>query len=117
MDNIFTVATTTLGLGAGGGAGFFFVRWLFEFLGGRMDKRADRIDAGTDKLISLMQAEMKRLSERVDGLEEDLRDCKRRHAESDAEVMRLKAILQGYGEAREKAQLIVSSEKGKKTCD
>lgn len=118
MDSLIALATTTLGLGAGGGVGFFFVKWLFEFFGGRMDKRADRLDAGTDKLIAQLQGQVEALLERekqhvarLEKVEDELAECKRRHAESDAEVMRLKAILQGRGEMRERAAVIVAAEK------
>lgn len=118
METAIALATTTFGLGAGGGIGFFFVKWLFEYLGGRMDKRADRLDAGTDKLIGLLQDQVAsliergaRLEARLEKVEGDLAECKARHAESDAEVMRLKAIMQGRGELRERAATIVAAEK------
>lgn len=118
METTLSLATTTFGLGAGGGIGFFFVKWLFEWFGGRMDKRADRLDAGTDKLIGLLQDQVAsliergaRLEARLEKVEGDLAECKKRHAESDAEVMRLKAIMQGRGELRERAATIVAAEK------
>ena len=117
VDSIVNLTATTFGLGLGGGAGFFFIKWLFEYLGGRMDKRADRIDAGTDKLIENLQKQVEDLlarekvrEVRLAKVEDDLADCKRRHAESDAEVMRLKAIMQGRGEVRDRVQSIVAAE-------
>ncbi|RIV79588.1 hypothetical protein [Pelagerythrobacter aerophilus] len=118
MDSLLALGTTTLGLGAGGGVGFFFVKWLFEFFGGRMDKQADRLDAGTNLLITQLQGQVtallereKHREERLRVVEDELAECKRRHAESDAEVHRLKAIMQGRGEMRERAAVIVAAEK------
>lgn len=118
VDSILNLTATTFGLGLGGGAGFFFIKWLFEYLGGRMDKRADRIDAGTDKLIENLQEQVEALlarekvrEVRLAKVEDELAECKRRHAESDAQVMRLEAILQGRGEVRDRAAAIVAAER------
>jgi hypothetical protein len=40
-----------------------------------------------------------------------LAECKRMHAESEADRMRLRAMLQGYGDARQVAQLKVAADK------
>ena len=83
-----------------------------------MDKRADRIDAGTDKLIKNLQEQVDALlerervrEERLAKVEDDLAECKRRHAESEAEVMRLKAVIQGRGEVRDRVATIVAAER------
>lgn len=118
MEEFLNLAGTATAITTGGGVGYFFVKWMFEYLGGRMDKKADRIDAGMDKLIARMEAQIdglvergKNLEERLAKVEGDLAECKSKHAESEAEVARLKAAMQGYGEAREKAQLILASER------
>lgn len=118
MEQFLNIAGTATAITTGGGVGYFFVKWLFEYLGGRMDKRADRIDAGMDKLITRMETQIEGLIERGKDLEErlarvegDLAECKSKHAESEAEVARLKAAMQGYGEARDKAQLIIAAER------
>ncbi|WP_221537798.1 hypothetical protein [Qipengyuania huizhouensis] len=118
MENFLNIAGTATAVTTGGGVGYFFVRWLFEYLGGRMDKKADRIDAGMDKLIARMETQIEGLiargadlEKRLEKVEGDLAECKHKHAESEAEVARLKAAMQGYGEAREKAQLILASER------
>jgi len=61
MAEALTLATSMGGFGAGAGLAFFAVRWLFEYLGGRMDKRADRLDEGNDKLIKLLQGQVEAL--------------------------------------------------------
>lgn len=97
------VATTTGGVGLG--LGFFFVRWLAVFLAGRWDRREAQIDAGTKLLIDQLTAQVTALGDRLRSVEDDLAECKKRHAESEAEQMRLKAMLQGYGDARQNAAL------------
>ncbi len=96
------------------------LRWVITLVAGRLDKREARLDVGTQRLIDGMEAQIEALTkrlmvvtERLDDVEDELRQCKTRHAESDAEVTRLKAMMQGYGDARDKAQLIVSAEKRK----
>lgn len=118
MESFLNIAGTATAVTTGGGVGYFFVRWLFEYLGGRMDKRADRIDAGMDKLLAHLQSQIdsereqrEKLEKRLAKVEGDLAECKHKHAESEAEVARLKAAMQGYGDAREKAQLILASER------
>lgn len=116
---------------AGGTFGLTFVavRWCANFIAGRLDRKEDRIDADMASLIE-------GLKERVDALtkserelraelsanreefrtyqretDEQLRDCRRKHSESEAEVMQLRAMLQGYGDARQLAQVNASADK------
>jgi uncharacterized protein YPO0396 len=70
----------------------------------------DRIDAGTQRLIQNLEKRLDAVTERLDQAEDDLAECKRLHAASDAEVMRLKATLQGYGDARQMLQIDRSTE-------
>ncbi len=104
-------------VGAGGGVGFFVIKWFVEWIGGRVDKKEEavergfeRLDAGTQQLISHLQSQMASVLERLDNAETALRDCQRKHAESEAEVARLKAIMQGSGEVREHVQRILAAE-------
>jgi chromosome segregation ATPase len=111
---------------AGGSAGGMFglvmvaVRWAANFVAGRLDKKEAQLDASTQLLIqhlrdqvAILVGDCRELREWRASAEKDLFECKQRHAESEAEVMRLKATMQGYGDARDKAQLIVSAEKRK----
>lgn len=98
-------------MGGSLGITLFFLKWAAEFFAGRADKQAERLDAGTSALIERLNAEVKRLSETTDVFRQRLDACERKHRESDAEVMRLKAMLQGFGEARDKASLIIAAEK------
>lgn len=121
---------TILAWGTGGlsvGVGLYTARmlgrgisWLFTFFTGRLDRKEAHLDESVRSLIEGLKAEIMRLTGEcrdLRGLVErhgkELAECRRKHAESEAEVMQLKAMMQGYGDAREKAQLIMAAEKRK----
>ena len=116
--------TLAYGGSAGMGLGFAFlvVRWFATFIGGRIDQKEAHLDNATRALMEGLRGEITRLADAEKELraefmsyrretDKQLRECERKHSQSEAEVARLKAIMQGYGEAREKAQLIVASER------
>src|SRR5690606_3128028 len=98
---------------AGGSFGLVFVavRWTANFIAGRMDKRQEHIDAATKELIDALRSDVVDLRTRVVSAEQQLRECQKQHGEARAEVMELRAMMKGLGDARQHAQLIVSSEK------
>ncbi len=98
-------------MGGGAGGGFLAVKWLIEWVAGRLDKREARIDAGTDKLIQALERQVGALSKRLEAVENSLADCQRKHAESEATVLRLQAILDGKGEIAQRAQAIVAADR------
>lgn len=107
-------------IGGSAGAGFMFIKWLLEFVAGRWDHKEAAIDAGMKQLLDRLEVRVneltqdgKDLREQLKVVEGELRECKRRHSESDAEVMRLKAMLQGYGDARQDAQLFIAADKAR----
>lgn len=119
MPYLATVANAA-GLGFGAGGAFFMVRWIAVFIAGRWDKREAHVDAGTDRLIHGLETQIESLTNRItslnqrlDHVETELSECKRLHAESEAERTRLHAMLQGLGDARQHAHLIIASEKAK----
>lgn len=89
LDNLASVT----GLGVSGGAGFFTVKWLFEYFGGRMDRRADALDQGTERLIAGLEKRLNAVTERLDKVERELADCQEKHAESEAKAARLEALI------------------------
>lgn len=97
--------------GAGAGAGFVMLKWFLDWLGGRMDKRADAYERATQRLMEGLERRVEGLTNRLERVESELAECQRKHAISDAEVMRLKALLQGYGDARQKVAVEDASEK------
>jgi len=100
------------GVGAGSGAGFFTLKWLIEWIGGRMDRRADALDKGTQRLIEGLESRLNAVTARLDKVEQELAECTKKHAESEAKSLRLEAMLQGAGDARQHAQLIIAADKG-----
>ncbi|WP_374413263.1 hypothetical protein [Novosphingobium colocasiae] len=121
-----------LGAGFAAGGGFASIKWLAEFVGGRLDKRAAALDGDTRFLFEGLKAQVTLLTERVVGAEADLKACraelalcterhakaeeevfdhKRRLSDAEAEIARLRALVQGMGDARQQAALIVAAEK------
>jgi len=118
MDgNWFTAAATYLpgGLGAGAGAAasFWFIRWLIEWFTGRFDKTTERLDGRMERLIDRLEREISNLTKRLEHVEVELEECKKLHAQERAARLGLEAMVQGRGDARQTAALIVASEKAK----
>ena len=119
MD-IGAVADTLPGLavtGGGIGGGFFLLKWVVYWASGRVDKREAAVEAGTARLdevtqrvITRLEAEVNNLIPRMTHAEKELEACRTQHAESRAEVARLKAIMQGWGEAKDHAQSILAAQ-------
>lgn len=97
--------------GFGLGTAFLFVRWAAHFIAGRIDAKEDRLDAGMGVLLAGLRDELDRVKKDCSEFRDALRKCEEKHAESAAEVMQLKAMLQGYGDARQIAQLKVAADK------
>jgi hypothetical protein len=97
--------------GLGMSIGFLVVRWGAHFIAGRIDKKEDRLDAGMTALLAGLREELDRVKKDCSEFRDALRKCEDKHAESAAEVMQLKAMLQGYGDARQIAQLQVAADK------
>lgn len=95
------------------GALFVAVRWCANFIFGRLDKKEAHIDAGTQRLFERLEKRLDAEITRGDRHELELRECQDRHSECEARVKQLEATFQGYGDAREKAALIVAAEKRK----
>lgn len=107
-----TVAASATG-GFGIGVGFFFVRWVAIFVSGRWDKKEAQLDAGTQRLIDRLETQVQSLLGHVARIDEELAECRRLHSESEALRLQAEALLQGSGDARQLAALIVASEKNK----
>jgi hypothetical protein len=92
MNWLESIASLT-GLGASTGFGFYMIKWLVEYFGGRMDKRTAALDAGTDRLMKLLEARVDELTKRVSTVERELAECQSKHAESEAKAARLEALI------------------------
>jgi chromosome segregation ATPase len=118
LDSALSVIPSWAAAGVGGGAGFYFVKWFFEWLGGRVDKReaaAEKVselnDATTRRLIEKLEARLDSLTTRLDHVEGELIQCRAQHATCEAELARLKGIIQGLGDAKQQAANIVAAER------
>ena len=74
--------------------------------------------AATKALFEQLQAEIERLTKRIErqderiaALEAEVRDCEHARAVAEAEVLRLRAINDVQGEARQRAQQVVAAER------
>lgn len=110
-----TEALTMLAYGGGTGVGIAvglqFMKWLLTFLAGRMDKREEHLDGVSSRLYERMEHQIENLTRRVEKAEQELQHCTEQHAEAKAEVMELRAMMQGYGDARQLATLQVAADK------
>ena len=111
LENIIETGASLIGFGAGGGVGFFAMKWFFEFVGGRLDRRTDALDEGTQRLIKGLQDRLESVEARLGRAEEDLRECREQHAVARAEQLRLEAVLQGKGEIADRAQAYIAAER------
>lgn len=126
-----------IGAGAAAGGSFGMIKWLAEFVSGRIDKRSQALDEDTRFLFEGLKGQVKLLTDRTVSNETELRQCKEdlalcneRHLESErelaevrreladsrAEVAKLTAIIQGIGDARQHAALIVAAESAERKC-
>jgi chromosome segregation ATPase len=111
MEGAISAIGSWAAAGSGAGAGFFIIKWLAEFVFGRFDKREAALDAGTDKLIKRLEERMASLTARLDRVEGELIECRAAHAQCEAELTKLRGLVQGLGDAKQHAQLIVSAER------
>ena len=109
--NWFDLGTVALATGAGAGGGFMLIKWFFETVLGRLDKRESRIDKATNELIDALSTQVKTLTERVTTVEKALQECKDEHSKSKAEVLQLRALLEARGEIRQRASEIVAADR------
>ena len=94
VSDWLTIVSGWLAAGAGAGGGFCAIRWVFEYIGGRMDRRAEALDAGTQQLINNLQSRLTTVEARLDKAETELAECRAKHATSEAEVARLKTHVE-----------------------
>ena len=94
------------------------VQWVATFTTGRSDRREEQIDAATQRLLDALKGEVERLSDectalrsRVSATEDELHDSREQHAECRKEVMELKGLIQGRGDARNDAARIVATDR------
>lgn len=110
-EDLGQIALQGLSMGGGFGGAFFALRWFALFIADRKDKREEQLDADTRFVVEQLKDQVTSLMEKVRRMDEELDECRRGHAERDAEIMQLRAMMQGYGDARQEAARIVAMEK------
>jgi len=107
-------------LGGGAGIGFFIVKWVAEWLSGRMDKREARLDRIQDDLLKGLLKDVDRLKqegavmrEQMASLQDQLIECKRQHAVAEGKIVELQGQLMVPGMARQQAQQIIAAQHAK----
>jgi chromosome segregation ATPase len=94
------------------------VRWAATFLASRHDVREAHLDASHDRLIKTLETQIESLTERfdkalarIDSVEAELVECRTRHAEAEAELKGLRAIINAQGSMRQEAQVLIAADK------
>lgn len=104
--------------GGSAGAGYFLIKFIIEQIIGRLDKReaavaasSEQLDERTYKLIDKLEERLNALTARLDQVEHELTECRAQHAVCEAELAKLRAIVQGFGDAKQQAANIVAAER------
>lgn len=106
--------------GFGVGSSFVILRFLFNWVGGRVDKRETALEVASSlhaeanqKLIENLTNRLDVMNARVESVEHELAACHKRDLEKERRIAQLEGLAAGLGDARQQAQLIVSSERNK----
>lgn len=91
-------------VGAGFSFGFVVVRWCANFIAGRLDKKAEQVDAATQFLIGQLTGQVETLLARCTQIEEH-------HAHCLEELASLRGYVDGRGDARNDAAAIVARDR------
>lgn len=104
--------------GGSAGAGYLLLKLLIEKIFNRIDQReaaaaatSERLDEATYKLIKTLEDRMEALTHRLDHVEGELVHCRAQHAQCEAELSRLRAVVQGLGDAKQQAANIIAAER------
>jgi hypothetical protein len=87
------------------------IKWVATFKTARADKNEERLDAGTAQLFDRMNEEIDRLSGECAALRERATTAEEHHAECRREVMELRGLIQGRGDARNDSARIVARDR------
>jgi hypothetical protein len=104
-------------VGGGMAFGFVVVKWFTTFIFGRIDKKEDRLDAGTQLLIVQLQEQVKGLLEHKESVEKKLADCLERDIEKERRIAWLEGLNAGMGDARQSAARIVAADKADRKAE
>ena len=110
--------------GVGLGLALAFVKWAAHFIAGRLDVKEARLDANMEQILSRLNEEVERLGGECTELRAEcarlrkaVHKCEERHRDSEARVKQLEAMFQGYGDARQVAQMQAAADHAKDKAD
>jgi predicted nucleic acid-binding Zn-ribbon protein len=90
------------------GTGLYIARWLLNWLTGRADRIATVNDQQRAELDQswkgyrlTLEARLEKSDERIDRLEKEVEDCHSSKRETEAQLARLQAYVDGEGQARQ----------------
>lgn len=105
-------------LGVSGGGGFYIAKWLVEKIFARWDKKEEMLDTATSVLVMQLKTQVEDLGKRLDAaylqigtLQEQLMDCKNNHAETGAELLKVRAMLELKGQVDQRAAQVVAADR------
>lgn len=105
-------------LGVSGGGGFYIAKWLLEKIFARWDKKEEMIDHATSVLVVQLKTQVEDLGKRLDAaytqigsLQEQLMECKNTHAETGAELLKVRAMLELKGQVDQRAAQVVAADR------
>lgn len=105
-------------LGVSGGGGFYIAKWLVEKIFARWDKKEEMLDTATSVLVVQLKTQVEDLGKRLDAaylqigtLQEQLMDCKNNHAETGAELLKVRAMLELKGQVDQRAAQVVAADR------
>ena len=104
--------------GVGAGGGLYFVRWLILWLGGVTERRAAANDVQRAELDQswkgyrlTLEARLEKSDERVDRLEREVEECHASKRDTEAQLARLQAYVDGEGQARQMGAVVAAHDR------
>lgn len=100
------------------GGGLYAVRWLILWLTGRADRVAAvndqqraELDQSWKSYRLMLEARLEKQDERIDRLEREVEDCHASKRETEAQLARLQAYVDGEGQARQLGAVIAAHDR------
>lgn len=114
IDDVAQVAAG----GVSFGGGLYMARWLILWLTGRADRAAAANDAQRAELDHswksyrlVLEGRLEKYEERIDRLEREVEECHANKRETEAQLSRLQAYVDGEGQARQVGAVIAAHDR------
>lgn len=100
------------------GGGLYMMRWLILWLTGRADrasadndKQRAELDQSWKSYRLVLEARLEKSDERIDRLEREVEACHRSKMETEADLARLRAYVDGEGQARQMGAVVAAHDR------